>query len=109
VRRQAGTEGHAYAEGVRDRTGRSAFVVVANRLPVDEEITPERHVRHASHEGRVTAMRPVTAAREGSWVVWGGAARPAAEPFDLDGVRTHDVGRRVRSFPSDVGALEAHG
>jgi len=69
----------------------SSFVVVANRLPVDEQITPEGRRWHASPGGLVTALHPVVEARRGAWVGWGGAAGPAAEPFDLDGIRLHPV------------------
>ncbi len=72
-------------------TKRSKFVVVANRLPVDEEITPQGRRWRASPGGLVTALRPVTAARRGAWVGWGGAAGPAAEPFDLDGIHLQPI------------------
>jgi trehalose 6-phosphate synthase len=69
----------------------SSFVVVANRLPVDEQITPAGRRWHASPGGLVTALHPVVEARRGAWVGWGGAPGPAAEPFDLDGIRLHPV------------------
>ena len=72
-------------------TKRSTFVVVANRLPVDEEITPEGRQWRASPGGLVTALRPVVAAHHGAWVGWGGGVDAAAEPFDLDGIRLHPV------------------
>ena len=72
-------------------TKRSTFVVVANRLPVDEEMTPDGRRWRASPGGLVTALRPVAIARRGAWVGWGGAAGAAAEPFDLDGIRLHPV------------------
>jgi trehalose 6-phosphate synthase len=67
------------------------FVVVANRLPVDEEITPEGRRWRESPGGLVTALRPVVAAHRGAWVGWGGGVDAAAEPFDLDGIRLHPV------------------
>jgi len=67
-------------------TKRSTFVVVANRLPVDEEITPDGRRWGASPGGLVTALRPVVAAHRGAWVGWAGGAGAAAEPFDLDGI-----------------------
>ena len=72
-------------------TKRSTFVVVANRLPVDEEITPEGRRWRASPGGLVTALRPVVAAHHGAWVGWGGGVDSVAEPFDLDGIRLHPV------------------
>ncbi|MEO6350252.1 MAG: trehalose-6-phosphate synthase [Candidatus Limnocylindrales bacterium] len=72
-------------------TKRSTFVVVANRLPVDEEITPEGRRWCASPGGLVTALRPVVAAHRGAWVGWGGGTGAAAEPFDLDGMHLHPV------------------
>ena len=73
-------------------TKRSMFVVVANRLPVDEEITPEGRRWRESPGGLVTALRPVVAAHNGAWVGWGGGVGSAAPPFDLEGIRLHPVG-----------------
>jgi trehalose 6-phosphate synthase len=70
---------------------RSTFVVVANRLPVDEEITPEGRRWRVSPGGLVTALRPVVAAHRGAWVGWTGQAGEAVGPFDLDGVHLHPV------------------
>ncbi len=72
-------------------TKRSAFVVVANRLPVDEELTPSGRSWRSSPGGLVTALRPVVAAHRGAWVGWAGGDGPAAEPFELDGIRLHPV------------------
>ena len=70
---------------------RSTFVVVANRLPVDEEITPEGRRWRVSPGGLVTALRPVVAAHHGSWVGWPGHAGATVKPFVLDGIRLHPV------------------
>jgi trehalose 6-phosphate synthase len=70
-------------------TSRSPFVVVANRLPVDEEITAEGRAWRVSPGGLVTALRPVVAGHKGAWVGWGGNVGPAVEPFELDGIRLH--------------------
>ncbi len=75
----------------RSVTKRSAFVVVANRLPVDAETTPEGPRWRGSPGGLVTALRPVVAAHRGAWVGWGGAAGAAPEPFEHDGIRLHPV------------------
>ncbi|MEO5634206.1 trehalose-6-phosphate synthase [Gaiella sp.] len=72
-------------------TGRSAFVVVANRLPVDEEVTSDGRRWRASPGGLVTALSPVARAHRGAWVGWGGAADSAPEPFDHEGIRLHPV------------------
>jgi len=73
-------------------TTRSSFVVVANRLPVDEEITPDGNRRwRVSPGGLVTALRPVAQARDGAWVGWGGGSGTAAPPFVHDGMRLHPV------------------
>ncbi|HEY8452785.1 MAG: trehalose-6-phosphate synthase [Micromonosporaceae bacterium] len=72
-------------------TGRSSFVVVANRLPVDEVITETGREWQRSPGGLVTALLPVLAARGGTWVGWAGGVGPAPEPFEMDGVWLHPV------------------
>jgi trehalose 6-phosphate synthase len=76
-------------------TGRSSFVVVANRLPVDRVSTPSGPTWRRSPGGLVTALQPVLAARHGTWIGWPGYAsppgEPAIEPFELDGMRQHPV------------------
>ncbi|HWG98538.1 MAG TPA: trehalose-6-phosphate synthase [Pilimelia sp.] len=72
-------------------TERSAFVVVANRLPVDEVSTPEGREWRRSPGGLVTALHPVLAAHKGTWVGWAGGTGPAPEPFDLEGIHLHPV------------------
>ena len=67
--------------------GKSQFVVVANRLPVDR-------VRHAdgtdgwkrSPGGLVSALAPVMRKQDGSWVGWVGTPDEAPEPFHSDGM-----------------------
>ncbi|HET8662515.1 MAG TPA: trehalose-6-phosphate synthase [Micromonosporaceae bacterium] len=71
--------------------GRSSFVVVANRLPVDEISTPAGRSWRRSPGGLVTALHPVLAAQQGTWVGWAGAAGPAPEPFDIEGIHLHPV------------------
>ena len=73
-------------------TQRSAFVIVANRLPVDEEITTDGRRWRASPGGLVTALGPVARAHQGAWVGWGGTVGSAPKPFDHDGIRLHPVG-----------------
>ncbi|MEJ3744531.1 trehalose-6-phosphate synthase [Actinomycetes bacterium KLBMP 9797] len=72
-------------------TVRSSFVVVANRLPVDEVITSEGRQWRRSPGGLVTALHPVLAQYKGTWVGWAGGAGEAPEPFDLEGIRIHPV------------------
>lgn len=77
-------------------TERSSFVVVANRLPVDEVITETGRAWRRSPGGLVTALHPVLTEHRGSWVGWsGGIAADSAEPlepFELDDLRLHPVG-----------------
>jgi len=74
---------------------RSAFVVVANRLPVDEVTTDAGTSWRRSPGGLVTALHPVLAAQDGTWVGWTGgvtsADSPAPAPFEMDGMRLHPV------------------
>jgi trehalose 6-phosphate synthase len=50
----------------------SSFVVVANRLPVDEVITESGRSWRRSPGGLVTALHPVLVEHEGSWIGWSG-------------------------------------
>jgi len=72
-------------------TERSAFVVVANRLPVDEVTTTDGREWQRSPGGLVTALHPVLAAHRGTWVGWAGGTGDAPEPFDLEGIHLHPV------------------
>ncbi|MGY0233319.1 alpha,alpha-trehalose-phosphate synthase (UDP-forming) [Longispora urticae] len=73
-------------------TTTSSFVVVANRLPVDEVTLPDgRKEWRRSPGGLVTALHPVLAAAKGGWIGWSGSAGPAPEPFELEGMRLHPV------------------
>jgi trehalose 6-phosphate synthase len=67
------------------------FVVIANRLPVDEVMTDDRRQWRRSPGGLVTALHPILAEHRGIWVGWSGAPGPAAEPFGVDGIRLHPV------------------
>jgi len=80
-----------------------SFVVVANRLPVDEVTDGEGEVAldsvaradgrlwRRSPGGLVTALHPILASNRGTWVGWHGAAGPAPAPFEVDGIRLHPV------------------
>jgi trehalose 6-phosphate synthase len=72
-------------------TERSAFVVVANRLPVDEVTTPDGREWRRSPGGLVTALHPVLAQHRGTWVGWAGGTGEAPEPFELEGIHLHPV------------------
>jgi len=74
-----------------DVTKRSEFVVVANRLPVDEVVTEEGRSWRRSPGGLVTALHPVLVARQGTWVGWAGGVGEAPAPFEVGGVRLHPV------------------
>src|SRR5215475_13588818 len=78
-----------------DTVDRSRFVVVANRLPVDEVTTPGGRSWRRSPGGLVTALHPVLAGQRGTWVGWAGNASgpddPPTEPFELDGMRLRPV------------------
>ena len=77
-----------------------SFVVVANRLPVDEvpagsaeagvQVADGRHWRR-SPGGLVTALHPVLTANHGTWVGWAGAPGPAPPPFEIDGIALNPV------------------
>jgi trehalose 6-phosphate synthase len=74
---------------------RSSFVVVANRLPVDEVATAGGRSWRRSPGGLVTALHPVLSAQRGTWVGWAGSSsgpeEPTPEPFEMDGMRLRPV------------------
>jgi trehalose 6-phosphate synthase len=75
--------------------GSSSFVVVANRLPVDQVVGPDGEVTwRRSPGGLVTALEPVLAQQDGTWIGWSGAPSETAEPeaaVVVDGVRLRPV------------------
>ncbi|HKD98792.1 MAG TPA: trehalose-6-phosphate synthase [Micromonosporaceae bacterium] len=95
-------------------SGVSEFVVVANRLPVDEVTTETGRQWRRSPGGLVTALHPVLTEHEGAWIGWSGGiasesevaaydAEPTDGPagasrapglpgaFDVDGIELHPV------------------
>ncbi len=80
--------------------GEGSFVVVANRLPVDEvteggaddavQVADGRSWRR-SPGGLVTALHPILAGKHGTWVGWAGAPGPAPGPFEVDGIQLEPV------------------
>ncbi|HZE42095.1 MAG TPA: trehalose-6-phosphate synthase, partial [Stackebrandtia sp.] len=70
----------------------TAFVVVANRLPVDRVLGDDGTWQwKRSPGGLVTALQPVIQAEHGTWVGWAGNESTVLEPFTLDGMRLHPV------------------
>ncbi|HLL61986.1 MAG TPA: trehalose-6-phosphate synthase [Propionibacteriaceae bacterium] len=66
---------------------KAAFVVVANRLPVDRMENPDGSVDwRPSPGGLVSAFEPVMRSRNGAWVGWPGAPDEKLEPFAHDGM-----------------------
>ncbi|BCI85207.1 hypothetical protein NIIDMKKI_04130 [Mycobacterium kansasii] len=76
--------------------GDSDFVVVANRLPVDQERLPDGTTTwKRSPGGLVTALEPLLRRRRGAWVGWPGVAEADVdavdEPIVQDELRLHPV------------------
>ena len=68
------------------------FVVVANRLPVDEVVADDGSRSWArSPGGLVSALQPIVRRHGGAWVGWTGQPGEAPEPFDTDGMHLHPV------------------
>jgi trehalose 6-phosphate synthase len=68
-------------------SGRSDFVVVANRLPVDRVELPDGGTAwRRSPGGLVTALAPVMQRHHGAWIGWTGSADEKVDPFDTDGM-----------------------
>ncbi|MDO4631259.1 MAG: trehalose-6-phosphate synthase [Corynebacterium sp.] len=68
------------------------FVVVANRLPVDLSFDNGTPVWTPSPGGLVTALTPVLAQHQGSWIGWPGTTTEAPEPFRTEtGILLHPV------------------
>ncbi len=69
------------------------FVVVANRLPVDEAVDDTgRRGWTRSPGGLVSALHPTVRSRGGSWICWAGGTGQAPRPFSLDGMRLYPIG-----------------
>ncbi|WP_144206095.1 alpha,alpha-trehalose-phosphate synthase (UDP-forming) [Mycobacterium tilburgii] len=77
--------------------GDSDFVVVANRLPIDLERSPDGTTTwKRSPGGLVTALEPLLRRRSGAWVGWPGITDDevdiGAEPTEQDDLQPHPVG-----------------
>jgi trehalose 6-phosphate synthase len=67
-------------------SGQYDFVVVANRLPVDQ-VGVDEHGQpryETSPGGLVTALAPIMKAHHGAWVGWPGAPGEVGDAFDSD-------------------------
>ncbi|MEI7718084.1 MAG: trehalose-6-phosphate synthase, partial [Mycobacterium sp.] len=77
-------------ESETSRFGSSDFVVVANRLPVDQERLPDGTIAwKRSPGGLVAALEPLLRRRRGAWVGWAGldddrAGEPGYEGHEAD-------------------------
>ncbi len=88
----------------------SAFVVVANRLPVDRIVDADGHdAWRGSPGGLVTALEPVMRKADGAWVGWPGQPDVDLEPFDFDGMHlvplrlsAEDVEHYYEGFSNDT-------
>jgi trehalose 6-phosphate synthase len=68
-------------------TEQHRFVVVANRLPVDESVGDDgERTWTRSPGGLVSALHPIVRARGGAWVGWSGKPGDAPDPFEFDGM-----------------------
>jgi trehalose 6-phosphate synthase len=65
----------------------ASFVVVANRLPVEQIELPDGSTDwRPSPGGLVTAFDPIMHSRRGAWIGWHGTADEELEPFEDDGL-----------------------
>ncbi|MHB1064369.1 MAG: alpha,alpha-trehalose-phosphate synthase (UDP-forming) [Georgenia sp.] len=72
--------------------GAHAFVVVANRLPVDITVNPDGELSwQRSPGGLVTALAPIMQQHDGAWVGWAGQAGFEHEPFAGEGMKLWPV------------------
>ena len=72
--------------------GRSDFVVVANRLPIDMERLPDGSVEwKRSPGGLVTALEPLLRRRSGAWIGWPGITDGDEEPIIDEDLRMYPV------------------
>ncbi|OBF51696.1 trehalose-6-phosphate synthase [Mycobacterium sp. 852002-53434_SCH5985345] len=83
--------------------GNSDFVVVANRLPVDQERLPDGTTAwKRSPGGLVTALEPLLRRQRGAWVGWAGVAEEETD-FDDEPIVQEDLELRpVRLSADDI-------
>ena len=72
--------------------GRSNFVVVANRLPVDLERLPDGTTTwKRSPGGLVTALEPILRRNKGAWIGWPGVSDSDEEPIVEEDLHLYPV------------------
>ncbi|BBZ47192.1 alpha,alpha-trehalose-phosphate synthase (UDP-forming) [Mycobacterium parmense] len=100
----ASPEGRSTAKGPEPaRFGHSDFVVVANRLPVDQERLPDGTTAwKRSPGGLVTALEPLLRRRRGAWVGWPGVVDEDVEGRDEPILQEDLELRPVRLSAADV-------
>lgn len=82
---ESGDDGHV-------SPGSSDFVVVANRLPIDAERSPDGTVTwKRSPGGLVTALEPLLRKQRGAWIGWPGVVDGDEEPILEDGLQLYPV------------------
>ncbi|GAB3941609.1 hypothetical protein GCM10027614_27240 [Micromonospora vulcania] len=70
----------------------SSLVVVANRLPIDDDAAPDGACEwRRSPGGLVSALHPLLRHTPATWVGWAGGTGAAPALPDVDGVRMHTV------------------
>ncbi|MGU3499924.1 alpha,alpha-trehalose-phosphate synthase (UDP-forming) [Mycobacterium sp. C31M] len=73
-------------------TGSSDFVVVANRLPIDQVRLPDGSTTwKRSPGGLVTALEPILRKQRGAWIGWPGVADSDEEPIVQDDLSLYPV------------------
>ncbi|OBH89427.1 trehalose-6-phosphate synthase [Mycobacterium sp. E2733] len=83
--------------------GNSDFVVVANRLPVDQERLPDGTTAwKRSPGGLVTALEPLLRRQRGAWVGWAGVAEEETDSEDEPIVQEDLELRPVRLSADDI-------
>jgi len=72
----------------KPRAPKAAFVVIANRLPVDRVQNADGSTDwRTSPGGLVAALEPVMRRNGGAWIGWHGAADEPLDPFEDDGLQ----------------------
>lgn len=72
--------------------GQADFVVVANRLPVDQVVLPDGSTTwKRSPGGLVTALEPILRKQRGAWIGWPGVADGDEEPIVQDDLQLYPV------------------
>ena len=72
--------------------GRADFVVVANRLPVDQVELPDGSTTwKRSPGGLVTALEPILRKQRGAWIGWPGVADDRVDEPDADAIVQDDL------------------